>query len=990
MLKLKNTAYRHEDVFIEHYEWLLGWSLRLTEHNQEEAEDLLHDAFVQFTLAGPDLNKVQNLEGYLYGMLRNMHVSQIRRAVRKRNRVISILDHDSAEMGLRCVDPYTEFQCRDQLQKICDYACARKETSKAGSVLILRFFQGYYPKEIAKILGSPRNAVDDWLRIARKEAHLHLQNPPRKSLLKKKDHREEISDESPDFLGRLRQTIFRSRRGFCLSADQLDDLYCTTSPSAIDCTRLAHIASCPNCLDEINKRLGIPPLSERHPIDTIGQDAPSNRKAGNFKVSASQIHQFVRQSRCTTRDVFEHRPKDLQLTVNGFMIGSQSIGSERNEQTLSINLEERIGFIEAFSEQEVRLLYFNVEPPPDGATEQTACMELSEGRRVEVSINFSDIRPRLTALYYDPLLKPAYALQQSTVEIQPLLQSNEEVLQTPASLPEPPRFAFQPRLSLFSLQWWLRPAWLTAALASILIIALLLVPRPGSTLSASELFDQSVAAEEARLMRTDVIIHQVINFEEHQPDDDTVTNRRRIEIWMNMAKGLTARRVYNEKNELIAAAWTTLGEQPLVYRRDMPQQLQRQSKPQLENLLGTDDAWLLDVSAKDYGTLIRRVDLAKVQEKGDAYIITYQNHPATVTGKLVKAVLTISKNDFHPVEEILTVKQKNAVIQYRFAEQSFEPLATETVAPSVFQIDSHLLRRNVKIPESLPIVIGSAPTEPSPAGAASFAQQKVAALYALHRAGACLREQPEVTQTADGELHIQAVVDSEARKRELLRALEAATGTPTVKIEIYTVAEAVKQYMKVPQAPAISRRVEVSKDQIPVYAELRRYFSKPPKPEEQSSTDSKVDEQIRQFASLLLNQSREALLHVWALKHYTREVSEAELASLDATTRANWYALIRDHLRAFEQETRLIRQELQPVFFDSGAFESAAESGPESTGGLWHNVERLFKFATSHDAAIRKALTVSTDNSNGLLLKNDQFRVSLKNAESLAKGLQNF
>src|ERR1044071_10135482 len=119
MLKLRNTTYRHEDVFIERYEWLLGWSLQLTDHNQEQAEDLLHDAFVQFTLSRPDLNKVQNMEGYLYGMLRNMQVSQIRRAARARSRVIAILDHDSAEMGLRAVDPHTECQCRDELRRIC-------------------------------------------------------------------------------------------------------------------------------------------------------------------------------------------------------------------------------------------------------------------------------------------------------------------------------------------------------------------------------------------------------------------------------------------------------------------------------------------------------------------------------------------------------------------------------------------------------------------------------------------------------------------------------------------------------------------------------------------------------------------------------------------------------------------------------------------------------------------------------------------------------
>ena len=39
-----------------------------------------------------------------------------------------------------------------ELRQVCQYACDRKETSRAGSVLILRFLHGYYPREIAQIM----------------------------------------------------------------------------------------------------------------------------------------------------------------------------------------------------------------------------------------------------------------------------------------------------------------------------------------------------------------------------------------------------------------------------------------------------------------------------------------------------------------------------------------------------------------------------------------------------------------------------------------------------------------------------------------------------------------------------------------------------------------------------------------------------------------------------------------------------------------------
>src|ERR1044072_7129552 len=77
-------ALSHEEVFLARYGPLRAWALRLTGGDEGRAEDLVHDAFVQFTLARPDLARVQNLEGYLYQMLRNLNISQMRRDNRRR------------------------------------------------------------------------------------------------------------------------------------------------------------------------------------------------------------------------------------------------------------------------------------------------------------------------------------------------------------------------------------------------------------------------------------------------------------------------------------------------------------------------------------------------------------------------------------------------------------------------------------------------------------------------------------------------------------------------------------------------------------------------------------------------------------------------------------------------------------------------------------------------------------------------------------------
>src|SRR5260370_35743167 len=187
MLKLWKRApesANHEDLFVERYERLLAWAVQLTSGDKSLAEDLVHNAFIQFTLAAPDLRNIQNLDAYLYGVLRVLHLSQMRRATRSRLQQLSIVDYDSAESGLRTIGRREQIEVQDELRRICQYACIRKETSKAGSVLILRFFHGYYPSEIVRVLRSSRQVAEKRLEAARREAKMFLAGSGRLTFLK--------------------------------------------------------------------------------------------------------------------------------------------------------------------------------------------------------------------------------------------------------------------------------------------------------------------------------------------------------------------------------------------------------------------------------------------------------------------------------------------------------------------------------------------------------------------------------------------------------------------------------------------------------------------------------------------------------------------------------------------------------------------------------------------------------------------------------------
>src|SRR5438034_5403431 len=296
MLKRRavTAASSHEDLFIQRYRWLMDWALRLTEHDRQQAEDLVHDAFVHFIISRPSLERIQqNIDGYLYTMLRNMHLSEVRRTARIRDAVtpisdFSLMDYDSVESGLRVLEEMTSAQVhaqiREQLRRLCHYACVRKTSSKAGSVLLLRFFHGYYPEEISRVSRTSRQAVEDRLRTARTEARAFLEDPASLSFmsgrLSSPPPQRNTANTTEDFMEELRREIYGSREGLCLSRKEIEQLYGASESTPVDQQTLSHFVSCPDCLDTANRVLGLPLLAERFPITTMSKDTRKQGKDG--------------------------------------------------------------------------------------------------------------------------------------------------------------------------------------------------------------------------------------------------------------------------------------------------------------------------------------------------------------------------------------------------------------------------------------------------------------------------------------------------------------------------------------------------------------------------------------------------------------------------------------------------------------------------------------------------------------------------------------
>ncbi len=267
--RCESTSY--DQFFQENYGTLQRWALQITSFDRELSEDLLHDVYLRFSQKREQPADVESVHGYLYVALKNSYVTYLRKKTRMGSQQLSLLDFESADNATLIVDPRSTLRVHDDLRAICEYACERKYKSIAASILILRFFHGYFSAEVARVVNRSRNAVEARLMKARREAseHLngHLNAEPPKSQ-RKLPSKEWIKGRS-DLLIELRERVFAAKDGWCPPPEVFLKLY-RNKNEGLSREDLSHIVSCRECLDCANDLLRMPRLAERHPLDTLG------------------------------------------------------------------------------------------------------------------------------------------------------------------------------------------------------------------------------------------------------------------------------------------------------------------------------------------------------------------------------------------------------------------------------------------------------------------------------------------------------------------------------------------------------------------------------------------------------------------------------------------------------------------------------------------------------------------------------------------------
>jgi RNA polymerase sigma factor (sigma-70 family) len=925
----------HERSFLARIALVRRQSRRLT-GDPATAEDLAQDAYVRFVLSRPDLSRIENLDAYLTAMVRNMHLSRVRRARRRPETSIDPLDYDSLELAAGTIDGRGWLDARRVLREACAYGCIRRNSSKAGSIFLLRFFHQLTTSESARLARVTSRAIDELVRQGRGELKLYLADPSRLRFVQRQappaDHQAatvptEIDQTIDALVAELRAEIFAHRHAKCLSPADWGRLY-GVDAGPIPTDVLAEIVTCERCLDVALGRSALP-MSGATPLDG-GGEAPSR---GGARPSDPLTRRTLR--------VKEHRPQAFSVAVNGFIVGREHISGERSELALSVTLNEPLALIEIWSEQEVCLLSLLVEPPPAGDATQRAAVALSDDRSLTVEVSFADNWPEVRVSYADPSMASATARTETSTQ-------SASVTAVVAREPLWQR-AWNTVRGLFTGGLHGRPMRVAMLAASLVLIAYFAAYRWHQPVTASELLHRADIGHRAFVSAPGRVFHRVVRLEARSVGESQVRSRQRIETWYDgPGSGLRATRVYDDADRLIAGEWVSAAGQRTVYRAG------EQPRPDaaVDGRRPTpDEMWRWDVSPAEFAQLAG-ADRAITMKRGDGRV-AFAVTPAA--DAIASATLTVTEDGLRPVAQTLVVRVGDGLVEYRFEEVSAQQVPVADVPRERFEPEPSLTA--VPIVDA-PTVLAKVPAATTPApvlDVVALDRWELTATWRLHRLSPCLATPGRIERRNDRRLQVHVVAAGESCRSEIATAFGDFEGQPGVALDVQTASIAERSDTTAPQ--------DVTDDdlvRLPAYRPLFDYYARATARASSDATDidAVVRPPIRQLVIWTRDRSTRMRRRAEALRGLDRRWTMATLTPLDLDARNMWQQLVREQVHGLAEDVRMLRLQLEPALFAGLVADAASNVTLGAIADVGPAIGRLCDLVEQADRQVQAALRV--------------------------------
>lgn len=500
------------------------------------------------------------------------------------------------------------------------------------------------------------------------------------------------------------------------------------------------------------------------------------------------------------------------------------------------------------------------------------------------------------------------------------------------------------------LQWRLPSAGL-AVTAAILVVALLVRISSTPTVSAKELLQRSMLAEDRKIRQVSApVVYQKLTVRRTSAvsaREETAT----WEVWNDPGKRRFTQRVEGARGShavaLRPAASVPHGSEALSQRETSNAALTSASEstkmslkaPAMPLVLAEleavfqvnqmDPARPLSVAAFEawhgrVGGQTAEVTQGKAPDGAAAFVIAATAlKGSSASNSILKNELIVRAEDWHPVEQRLKVQGTNGIQTYQVTESAFQVLSLSTLDASIFAdfLPPPPTIVSVKAP-------AATPEEPSTLGRLSSVE--VAVHYALHQAKACLGESIDVVSTPSGKVEVRGLVTSAERKKALLTALREI---PLANLNIETIEEATRTDSFASQrtahegpdassGPPVESTITVRPHRLPIQDQLKRHFA----------SHANANVKIAELSTEAVSLSRAALSDAWALRNLAEEFGPIRTSNLGLQSKWLVEVMIRDHVRSLRVHLSRSQSLLEPVLH-SFANETTAPSEPPASSG---------------------------------------------------------
>jgi len=706
---------------------------------------------------------------------------------------------------------------------------------------------------------------------------------------------------SAELFQELRQVILEAMLSECLSEESLLAQYSTAIPTPIPCGLLSHIVSCERCLSLLDRHFQRPAGQDREPPGSSW-----NLKDGNGRASATHpepnYHAMMRSVRRQRDRIYEHRPQTLSIAVNGRIVAFHDVQSERSTLASRAEHPEAVQFVEVFTDQQVRLALLPIEElPPDGLQIHTQAVVLSDGRRLELTVSFDGQGLHSEVTYLDPAL---------AAEMPEEAADDTRIVAAPAPVFSLPARDINTKSQ--GIASWFGRSIRSITPRFVLAWTMILVAMVGGTgyfayryghpsLDARTVLSDSVRIEAASMKGH--AEHQVFQLDTLGTAGRTVWQGT-VDVWQEPASGRVMRRLYDAQHRLVAAAWRGTNGESGSFEATADGAVS-----EADRRVGESAFWKVDISAREFQTMAAQQ--LEIRNAGGDYELTGSDLSNGLP-HLVSATLVLDHH-LHIVSETMRTNGGYGFTATRFVAASDEHLPTASVPESVFDpadLDSKMNSNSGSTLAQHGIAdhLGGTPT--------SLVQTEVAVLYRLSELGADVGEPIEIVRTPAGQIRVAGTVANEARKKQIVTALENIPDHQLLEIDLAT-----QGNLRVPvpsshSAVPATNVYDVARTGPLADPVLRKFFVV------KGLTGNQIDAAVTHFSSEALDHAQRALQNAYALDRLGTSFSPKELQAMGPIAQRQWSEMVAQHSSALETELNALQQQLEELAPDASPMSS--------------------------------------------------------------------